>query len=282
MKTSFLLFVLLCFACSRSVDPDAERSVITKLIDDETKFAASADLASWQKCWDSTEEAVFTIASIEGIQQLKGWNAIHGLMKDAKPFDLKLKRDNYQYTIGTDVAFVSFDQQDNWGGSEGRKTKETRTLRKIDGEWKIVNLHVMGVSSFESAKTGSYHLAKEKIAVDPKTSFHQQPGLGGMYVGFVEVPAGTDFSPLFAGLPHDMCSSPHWGYIFEGSIRLKYADGKEETVNKGEVFYWPSPHTAIVEKDVKFIDFSPEPQLRTVLDHISAKMAAQNGQASAQ
>lgn len=281
MKTSILLFVLLCFACSESVDPETEKSVITKLIDDETRFAASADLTNWQKCWNSTDEAVFTIASIEGIQQLNGWNAIHGLMKDAKPFDLKLKRDNYQYTIGTDVAFVSFDQQDNWGGTEGRKTKETRTLRKIDGEWKIVNVHVMGVSSFESAKTGSYHIAKEKIAVDPKTSFHQQPGLGGMYVGFVEVPAGTDFSPLFAGLPHDMCSSPHWGYIFEGSIRVKYADGKEETVKKGEVFYWPAPHTAFVEKDVKFIDFSPEPQLRAVLDHVSQKMASQNGQASA-
>jgi hypothetical protein len=281
MKTpGFLFLLLLCFACSQSDKPDTQKSAIAKLIDDETRFAAAADLTNWQKCWGSTDESAFTIVTIDGIQQINGWNAIHDLMKDAKPFDLKLKRDNYQYTVGSDVAFVSFDQEDNWGGAEERKTKETRTLRKIDGEWKIVNVYVMGVSSFEKAKTGSFHVAKEKIAVDAGTSLRTQPGLGGMYVGFVEVPAGTDFTPLFAGLPHDMCSAPHWGYVFEGSMRLKYADGEEETVNKGEVFYLPAPHTAFVEKDVKFIDFSPEPQLRAVLDNIKEKMASQKAQAA--
>jgi hypothetical protein len=282
MKTPIFLFVLLCFACSQSIDPETEKSVITKLIDDETRYAAAADSANWKKCWSNTDEAMFTIASAEGAQQFTGWQTIQAFMKDAQSFDLKLKRDNYHYTIGNDVAFVSFDQYDNWGGTEERKTKESRTLRKIDGEWKIVNVNVIGVSSFEKARTASYHVAKEKIAIDPKTSLRAQPGLGGMYVGFVEVPAGTDFTPLFAGLPHDMCSSPHWGYIFEGSIRIKYADGKEETVNKGEVFYWPAPHTAVVEKDVKFIDFSPEPQLRMVFDHIQKKMEAQKSVASAQ
>lgn len=277
MKTPIFFFMLLCVACSQSVDPETEKAAITKLIDDETRYAAAADSANVKRCWISTAEAAFTFTDAQGTQQFKGWKDI-GSMMNTQPFGLKLKRDNYQYTIGDDVAFVSFDQHDNWGGEE-RETKETRTLRKINSEWKIVNLNVIDISSFEKAKTASYHLAKEKIAVDPKTSFRQQAGLGGMYAGFVEVPAGTDFTPLFAGLPHDMCSSPHWGYVFEGSIRLKYADGKEETVNKGEVFYWPAPHTAVVEKDVKFIDFSPEPQLRTVLDHISKKMASQKAQA---
>ena len=280
MKTPILLFALLCFACSESVDPEAEKSVITKLIDDHTRYGASADSVNWAKCWSNTDQDMFTMSGANGTGQLIGWSEVKKAM-NKKPFELQLKRDNYHYTIGKDVAFVSFDQQDNWGGGETRKTRESRTLRKIDGEWKVVNLNVIQVSSYERVKTGSYHIAKEKIAVDANTSLRTQPGLGGMYVGFVEVPAGTDFTPLFAGLPHDMCSSPHWGYIFEGSIRLKYADGKEELVNKGEVFYWPSPHTAVVEKNVKFIDFSPEPQLRIVLDHVTKKMAAQNTQASA-
>lgn len=280
MKTSILLFALLCCACARSVDPETEKTMITKLIDDETRYAAAADMANLEKCWLTTDEAMFTFTSADGTGKYQGWKEITALMKDAQPFDLNIKRDNYQYSIGSDLAFVSFDQEDNWGGSEQRKTHETRTLRKTDGEWRIVKVNVIGVSSFEKAKTVSYHLAKEKIAVDPKTSFRQQSGLGGMYVGFVEVPAGTDFTPLFAGLPQDMCSSPHWGYIFEGSIRVKYADGKEETVNKGEVFYWPAPHTAVVEKDVKFIDFSPEAELRVVLDHVTQKMESQNAPAA--
>ena len=32
------------------------------------------------------------------------------------------------------------------------------------------------------------------------------------------LPAGADFTPLFAGLPGDRCDCPHWGYVVEGSI----------------------------------------------------------------
>jgi hypothetical protein len=35
-------------------------------------------------------------------------------------------------------------------------------------------------------------------------------------------------------------------------------------------------HTAIVEKDAKVIDFSPESELKEVMDHIAKKMAEFN------
>lgn len=275
MKTWIYIFVLLCWACAKPIDFETEKTAITKLIDDETKFAAAADTINWAKCWANTAEAQFIIASASGSQQFNGWDNIKGGLKDAKPFVLKLQRDNYNFTIDQEVAFVSFDQQDNWGGIEGRRTKESRTLKKVDGQWKIVNTNVIAVSTYDKQKTNSFHVAKEKITVDPKTSFRNQPGLGGMYVGYVEVPAGTDFTPFFVGLPQDMCPSPHWGYIFEGSIRLKYPDGKEELVNKGEVFYWPAPHSGVVEKDVKFIDFSPEEEFSRLMTHIGKKVAEQ-------
>lgn len=273
MKNLIFLFVLSCWACTKPVDYDAEKAIITKLIDDETNYAASADSINWANSWANTDDAMFSITDANESQQYNGWQNIKAVMKDAKPFDLNLKRDNYNFIISQDVAFVTFDQQDNWGGTEVRKTKETRTLKKMENQWKIVNANVITVSSYENRRTGSFHVAKEKIAIDPKTSFRNQSGLGGMYVGYVEVPAGTDFTPMFAGLPQDMCPSPHWGYVFEGSIRLKYPDGKEEVVNKGEVFYWPSPHTGVVEKDVKFIDFSPENEFRPLMEHIGKKMA---------
>ncbi len=72
-----------------------------------------------------------------------------------------------------------------------------------------------------------------------------------------------------------MCPSPHWGYLLEGSVRIKYADGHEETVNQGEVFYWPAPHTGVVLKDAKFIDFSPQEEYRQLLMHVGNKMAQQ-------
>ena len=186
---------------------------------------------------------------------------------------------NTSVTISTilidhDLAFVTFDQQDNWGGVE-RKTKESRTLKKIDGKWKIMRVTVVDVSSYDRRKTASFHIAKEKLAVDPRTSMRNQHGLGGMAVGYVELPAGVDFSPMFVGLPQDMCPSPHWGYVLEGAMQIKYPGGKEETIKAGEVFYWPAPHTGKVTKGVKFIDFSPSAEFTQVMDHIATKMAEQ-------
>ncbi len=274
MKNLTTLSVLLCLACAKP-GSDAEKELITRLIDDESRYAAAADSVNWANCWVNSDEAQFLYVSTDGAHQYKGWNNIKSFMKDAKPFDLKLRRDNYNFTIGRDVAYASFDQYDNWGGTDGRKTKETRTLKKIGGQWKIADVNVVEVSAFERPTTGSYHIAREKIAVDPRTSFHNQAGLGGMAVGYWEAPAGTDFGPLLTGLPHDMCTSPHWGYLIEGAVRIKYADGKEDVVKAGEVFYWPAPHTGIVEKNAKFIDFSPEPEFAQVMDHIAKKFAEQ-------
>lgn len=276
MKTKLLLFALFCAACAKQVDHETEKSAITELINDETRYAAAADTSNWKKCWSNTEEAMFTMTSADGTQQFSGWKNIQDAMKETKPFELKLTRDNYQYIIGTDVAFVSFDQQDNWGGGSERKNKETRTLRKLDGEWKIINTNVIGVSSFEKGDFPSYHMAKENIPVGmkaPKTILRSKSGLGGMTAAYNELPAGGDMSPLFEGLPGNSCTAPHWGYILEGSVLIKYVDGKEETVNAGEIFYWPAGHVPFVKQNLKLIDFSPEAELNVVLAHIGKKMA---------
>ncbi|MBK9015241.1 MAG: hypothetical protein IPM82_14910 [Saprospiraceae bacterium] len=160
---------------------------------------------------------------------------------------MKLSRSNYDYVIGDDVAFVSFDQEDNWGGSD-RKTKETRTLRKTSGKWKTVHAGIVVTSSFPSGGGESFHMAVNKIPQNPRNGFTNISGLGGMSIGYMEVPGPADFTPFFKGLPGDMCSSPHWGYVIDGSLRIKYAGGKEETVEAGEVFCWPAPHTGVVDK----------------------------------
>ncbi len=274
MKYLITLFVLLCWACAKP-DVESDKKLITQLIEDETHYAAAADTLKWADSWLKTDEARFVYVADDGVHDYKGWDSLKDFLKDAKPFELKLKRDNYNIIIDNDVAFASFDQQDNWGGIDGGIKKETRILKKVDGKWKIAEVNVINVSAFEKKATGSFHIAKEKIAVDPESSFRNQSGLGGMTVGYIEAPAGTDFSPMFVGLPNDMCPSPHWGYIFEGSIRVKYPDGKEEVINAGEVFYLPAPHTGVVLKDLKFIDFSPEPEMTRLMDHVAKTRADQ-------
>lgn len=119
-------------------------------------------------------------------------------------------------------------------------------------------------------------MKKEDIPVTmqgPGTTMRGLPGYGGMTVAFNEIPAGTDFSPLLQGLKNDSCQCPHWGYIVEGEMLVNYTDGTAETLTTGDIFYLPPGHTARVEKDLKFLDFSPEKELKEVMDHIARKMA---------
>jgi quercetin dioxygenase-like cupin family protein len=71
-----------------------------------------------------------------------------------------------------------------------------------------------------------------------------------------------------------MCNTPHWGYVIEGSMKVIYADGKEETFMAGEVFYMPVPHTVIIDKNVKFVDFSPHKEHAILMDQIAKNIAA--------
>jgi hypothetical protein len=119
-------------------------------------------------------------------------------------------------------------------------------------------------------------IKKEEIPVTmqaPGTMMRGLPGWGGMTVAFNELPAGTDMGPLLQGLKNNSCQCPHWGYVIEGALLMKYDDGQEELLTSGDVFYMQPGHTAIVEKDMKLIDFSPEKELNEVLEHIAKKMA---------
>jgi len=95
-----------------------------------------------------------------------------------------------------------------------------------------------------------------------------------MAVAFVKLAAGADAAPLLEGLPGDKCQCPHWGYMLEGAIHIRYSDGKEEVCRAGEMFYWPAGHTVWVEEDTSFVEFSPRKSLKEVYDHIGTKVAS--------
>lgn len=120
-------------------------------------------------------------------------------------------------------------------------------------------------------------IKKEEIPVKMEstgTVIRSLPGYGGMAVAYNEVPGGTDFSPLLAGLANNSCHCPHWGYVVEGELTVKYDNGTEDHLTAGDVFYLPPGHTAMVGKNLKFIEFSPEKEFKEVWDHIFQRMAA--------
>lgn len=277
MKPTFMVFTILTLlACNSVSDKKSDEAAITKLLESESHFAAKGDSAQWAGCWNNSDETTFIYTNAEGVTSVKGFGPLAQFIATVEPFDLKLKRDNYNYTIGNDIAFVSFDQQDNWGDID-RNKKETRTLRKINGEWKITHASIVELSSFNTAQSASWHTLANKIPQNSKNGFQNVSGLGGMSIGYMEVPGPADFTPFFKGLPENMCSSPHWGYVIDGSLRIKYPGGKEEVVSAGEVFYWPAPHTGAVDKNVKFIDISPDSKFIPLMDHLAKNMKAMSG-----
>lgn len=93
--------------------------------------------------------------------------------------------------------------------------------------------------------------------------------MGGEYFSFA---AGTDISPLLQGLEGDLCQCPHWGYLLQGRVTVTFADGTAETVNGGDLFYWPPGHTVRTELDAEIILFSPQHEHNEVVNHILEKI----------
>lgn len=95
-----------------------------------------------------------------------------------------------------------------------------------------------------------------------------------MAAAYVKLTAGADATPLLEGLHEDKCQCPHWGYMLEGAIHVRYSDGKEEICKAGEMFYWPAGHTVWVKEDTSFVEFSPLKELQHVYGHIGKKLAS--------
>lgn len=122
------------------------------------------------------------------------------------------------------------------------------------------------------------HASKDEMAVELEAGDVHTRGeeWGELSIRHCDLPAGTDLRPLLAGLPDDRCSCPHWGYIIEGSITVRYADGTEETSRQGDLYYWPGRHTAWTDEGVVFVEFSPATEIRPVLAHLGAQLAPAN------
>jgi hypothetical protein len=120
------------------------------------------------------------------------------------------------------------------------------------------------------------HLHIDDIPLEMRSGDIETRGVnwGDQLVRYLDLPAGVDFTPLFKGLPGDLCQCPHWGVVTAGSINLRFADGTEEVVTAGEAYYWPAGHTGWTDEGVVLVEISPAAQLQPVLEHLAAQMTA--------
>ena len=103
-------------------------------------------------------------------------------------------------------------------------------------------------------------------------NFGDASGYGKIAGEYFSLGEGTDIAPLLKGLDGDLCQSPHWGYVLSGEVTVTYSDGEEETVNDGDLFYWPAGHSIRVGKDAELILFSPEAEHCAVVNHLKNQL----------
>jgi hypothetical protein len=95
---------------------------------------------------------------------------------------------------------------------------------------------------------------------------------GGISCEYFTLAAGVDTTPLFLGLDGDACQCPHWGYVLTGELTTTDADGRQETVREGDLFYWPAGHNVRVDQDAELIMFSPQDEHSAVIRHMLDKV----------
>ena len=79
---------------------------------------------------------------------------------------------------------------------------------------------------------------------------------GGYTVGFESFEEDVDLTERLKTLPHGLCQSPHWGYVFKGRLVYRSPDA-EEAVHGGEAFFVPAGHTLLADAGTEFVFFSP-------------------------
>lgn len=107
-----------------------------------------------------------------------------------------------------------------------------------------------------------------------RTDFGDASGYGKISGEYFTLAAGVDTTPLFKGLDGDACQCPHWGFVVRGRITTIDADGRQETVSKDDLFYWPPGHNVRVDDDAEIVMFSPQHEHTHVIDHMAEMLKA--------
>jgi len=105
-----------------------------------------------------------------------------------------------------------------------------------------------------------------------RMNFGDATGLGKMGCEYFTLSAGVDTTPLFQGLQGNSCQCPHWGFVLRGQLTTTDDQGKQETVNANDLFFWPPGHNVKVDEDAEIIMFSPQHGHSIVINHMIEKV----------
>jgi hypothetical protein len=97
--------------------------------------------------------------------------------------------------------------------------------------------------------------------VEAEEAIVRETDWAGIHVAFETYNEDSDIPPLFKGSPDDRCQCPHWGYVFEGRMYVRYTD-REEVFEAGDAYYLSPGHTPFMEAGTEILVFSPKDEYR--------------------
>jgi len=130
-------------------DRDRDEREIIAVIEEETAAWLRRDLGDWADCWIQDERAQHVNArpSVGG-RRIRDFGSIHGYfadrlaqMPDSGVQPSQVRREDWQISIGVDMAWVTFDQVvplDAPSDTAPGRHNHLRILEKVGGRWKIV------------------------------------------------------------------------------------------------------------------------------------------------
>ena len=111
----------------------------------------------------------------------------------------------------------------------------------------------------------------------------QMPGFEGHYLeldgttlGFESFDAAADFTPMYRGLPDDLCQSHHCGYVIAGRMIMHRPEG-DIVAEAGDAYYVGPGHTGEIGlPGTRVIEFSPTVEYEQTMAVVAKNIEAAN------
>jgi hypothetical protein len=155
MKPYLIILFLSCkFLTALSQSKD--EGLIKEVIDKESRFYGEGNYEKWASFWVKGPETLFIVSDNEQFIKVKGWENISAAVKPNMDANSRknnsdtmyLERDDFQFAIDRNLAFVSYRQRDNFLGRQEKI--ESRVMKKVNGEWKILCIQLIRTHTYEA------------------------------------------------------------------------------------------------------------------------------------
>jgi len=155
MKKLIFAFALVLLAGvtfgQKKIDIEKEKEAIIKVVQEEGDAFNDRDFDRFVETFVHNETASRLQATKNSYSYYVGWEEMRPLYKDyfennPEPNTAKRIRTNYKIKVYKEIAWATFNEQN---GPDGSMELKDILLEKVEGEWKIVSLTIIGISSYE-------------------------------------------------------------------------------------------------------------------------------------